>query len=498
VHSIAPASASAHRASRSPRNVKPDEWLLTALMLLCVFLILTAYYILKTAREGLILGGGSFGLRGDELKTYATGAMALLLIGIVPAYGVLADKQRRIRLINIFYAVVILSLAGFFALGQAGVSIGLGFFIWLGVVSVFLVAQFWSYANDLYSEEQGVRLFAIIATGGSLGAIVGPRIAVLADTFSLMWIAALILCGCVLLLNMIEHAVHVRGHDERGRQPIGGPGGFALVLHDRYLLMIACLLLVTSVVNTTGEFVLSNIVRDRAFELVPATAHADLFGAAREAAIEGDRRELIKAFYSDFFVWVNGLSFIIQALLVSRVLRRLGVRYALFVLPVIAFGAYSLIAVIGGFALVRAAKIGENATDYSLQNTVRQTLFLPTDRAVKYKAKATIDTFFVRLGDTLSAILVGVGIHQFGFGGRALAVVNLFLIAGWVALVVGITHRHRVISAVPSAPKLSIATRLKPQRQPSHAAGISLSTRWRRVRENAVRSGDAADRHLGP
>jgi len=192
---------------------------------------------------------------------------------------------------------------------------------------------------------------------------------------------------------------------------------------------------------------------------VPASAHADLFGAAREAAIEGDRRELIKAFYSHFFMWVNGLSFVIQLLLVSRVLRRLGVRYALFVLPVIAFGAYSLIAVIGGYALMRAAKIGENATDYSLQNTVRQTLFLPTDRAVKYKAKATIDTFFVRLGDTLSAVLVGVGIHQFGFGARDLAIVNLFLIAGWVALVVGITHRHRVISAVPHPPKRPIAGR---------------------------------------
>jgi AAA family ATP:ADP antiporter len=83
--------------------------------------------------------------------------------------------------------------------------------------------------------------------------------------------------------------------------------------------------------------------------------------------------------------------------------------------------------VAGGLALVRAAKIAENATDYSLQNTARQALFLPTERAVKYKAKVAIDTFFVRFGDTLSAIFVGVGIHQLGLAPRELAIVNVAL-----------------------------------------------------------------------
>ncbi len=446
-------SAVLERALRPFSKVHPGEGLAAVLMLACVFLILTSYYLMKTAREGLILAGGTFGLRGDELKTYANGAMAVLLVGIVPAYGLLANRVRRIRLINVSYAIVMGCLAVFFVLGRLGAPIGLAFFIWLGLVSVFLIAQFWSYANDLYTEEQGKRLFAIIATGGSLGAIFGPRIAKLADTFTGLLIAAGILAGCIALFNLIEHVQRRHAGDEHiAAAPITGAGGFALVLRDRYLLLIGVMLLVLNLVNTTGEYVLSNAVRDHAHAVVPATAHADLAGAAREAAVAADRREVIKAFYADFFSWVNLVAFLIQAFLVSRVIGKLGVRRALFVLPLIAFGAYGAIGLIGGIALIRAAKIAENSTDYSLQNTVRQALFLPTSRAVKYKAKAAIDTFFVRAGDTLSALLVGFGVHQLGLGGRQLAWVNTGLVLVWLAVAAGIVRHHRRLSPDPAPP----------------------------------------------
>jgi ATP:ADP antiporter, AAA family len=433
-----PAPGLIDRLLRPFSRVEPGEGPRALLMLACVFLILTAYYVMKTAREGLILAGGTFGLAGDELKLYATGAMALLLVGLVPAYSRLADRVRRLRLITISYALVMASLVAFFVLGRAGAAVGLPFFIWLGLVNVFLIAQFWSYANDIYTEEQGKRLFAIIAIGGSLGAIVGPRIASVADTFSLMLIAAAILVASVVLFNVIERLPGPRGHDRHAGEPTSGPGGFTLVLRDRYLLLIAALVVVVNVVNTTGEFVLSNAVREHAIALVP--------DGADTAAIDAQRREIIKGFFSDFFFWVNLVGFLVQAFLVSRIIGTLGVRGALFVLPVIAFGAYAAIGIVGGLALLRVAKIAENATDYSLQNTVRQALFLPTDRAVKYKAKATIDTFFFRLGDTLSAVLVGVGLHQLGVGPRQLVFANLVLVAGWLAIAAGIALHYRALS----------------------------------------------------
>jgi AAA family ATP:ADP antiporter len=275
-----------------------------------------------------------------------------------------------------------------------------------------------------------------------------------------MLVAGALLVGAIVLLNAIER--DARRERDKSPRPTNGPGGFSLVLGDRGLLLIAALLLVTNVVNSIGEFVLSNAVRSHAIEMVPATKYPELAGAVRDAMISAERRELIKTFYSDFYTWVNALSFLIQAFLVSRLFDKIGVRRALFVLPAIAFGAYAAIGLVGGLAIVRAVKLIENATDYSLQNTVRQALFLPTNRAVKYKAKAALDTFFVRAGDTLAAIFVGVGIHQLGFSGRDLAMVNLGLIVVWVAIAVAIAHDHRLMSREPEPrpPRLLRATGL--------------------------------------
>jgi AAA family ATP:ADP antiporter len=103
----------------------------------------------------------------------------------------------------------------------------------------------------------------------------------------------------------------------------------------------------------------------------------------------------------------------------------------------LAFGA--------AIGIVRLVKIVENATDYSVQNTTRHALFLPTSRAVKYKAKAAIDTFFVRIGDFASALLVFAGtiwaltVEQF-------ALVNLGLVVVWIALGIGVLRRYKRIT----------------------------------------------------
>ena len=91
---------------------------------------------------------------------------------------------------------------------------------------------------------------------------------------------------------------------------------------------------------------------------------------------------------------MNIAGLLLQLFVVSRVLKYLGVRVAILVLPLIALGGYLVAAFYPVLAIVRWVKTAENATDYSLQNTVRQVLFLPTTREQKYKAKQAIDTFF--------------------------------------------------------------------------------------------------------
>ena len=114
------------------------------------------------------------------------------------------SANRRIRVLNISYAIVLASTVVFYLVGRAGIPLGLLYFVWFGLISVFLVAQFWSYANDIYTEEQGTRLFAIIATGGALGAIFGPRLAKVFSTFNLLIVAGVLLLAAITLLNIIE------------------------------------------------------------------------------------------------------------------------------------------------------------------------------------------------------------------------------------------------------------------------------------------------------
>jgi AAA family ATP:ADP antiporter len=130
-------------------------------------------------------------------------------------------------------------------------------------------------------------------------------------------------------------------------------------------------------------------------------------------------------------------------------LKYLGVRVALLFLPVIALGGYMLLAIYPILSAVRWAKTAENATDYSLQNTVRNVLFLPTTREEKYKAKQAIDTFFVRIGDLLSAALVFVGTTLFAFRTEQFAMVNIALVAIWlfIAVRIGIENAKRTGAA---------------------------------------------------
>ena len=432
--------------------VRAGEGLLALLMLTWIFTLLASYYVMKTAREGLILSTSTFGLRGEELKAYAGGAIAIVFAALVPAYSAIAGRVLRLRLINVTYVVVIASLVGFYVAGRAGLPIELVFFCWVGMAFVLMIAQFWSYASDIYTADHGKRLFAIIATGGSIGAVVGPELARIGDTFDLLLIAAAIMVLGQIVFNVIERRERrVPARAVLAQKPIGGGGGFKMVVRDRYLLLIAALVLVAELVKTTGEYILSTTAADHAAEVVPATSHEELPPDVRAAAITDERREVIKSFYSDFYFWANLTGFVAQALLVSRLLHTFGVQRVLFVTPLVALGGYAAIAAVGGVALIGMAKVAENSTEYSVESTVRQTLFLPTDRATKYKAKAAIDTFVVRGADTLSGLLVWVGSRALGFGIGGFAAVNVVLTLIWFAIAAGIAQRYLVLGAGATA-----------------------------------------------
>jgi ATP:ADP antiporter, AAA family len=187
-------------------------------------------------------------------------------------------------------------------------------------------------------------------------------------------------------------------------------------------------------VNTTGEFILSKLVVDHADQLI-----------ASGAASASQKAELIGTFYGSFFSWVNLAGMLLQLFVVSRIFKYIGVRGALFILPSIAFAGYGLVTLVPLLGLVRVAKVAENSTDYSIQNTARHALFLPTSREAKYKAKSAIDSFFWRAGDVLAATVVFIG-ASYGFGIQRYSQINMVLALVWIGIVFVIAREHKKLS----------------------------------------------------
>src|SRR5262245_31782725 len=145
----------------------------TALLLAAnVFTLLASYYLLKTVREALILSEA-----GAAVKSYSAAGQALLLLFIVPLYSLVASKATRSKLITWVTLFFISHLAIFYLLGSAGYHVGVAFFLWVGIFNVLVLAQFWGFANDIYDEEAGKRIFPMIGIGSSLGALFGARLA---------------------------------------------------------------------------------------------------------------------------------------------------------------------------------------------------------------------------------------------------------------------------------------------------------------------------------
>jgi AAA family ATP:ADP antiporter len=136
--------------------------------------------------------------------------------------------------------------------------------------------------------------------------------------------------------------------------------------------------------------------------------------------------------------------------LVSRVVKRFGVPWAVMILPIISLGAYNIIVFFPVLMAVLAAKVAENSTDYSLNNTVRNMLFLPCTYEEKFSAKQAIDSFFVRMGDVLSALLVFVGTSVLALHPRGFAAINALLVVVVLVLAwkVGQAYRQRTAPVV--------------------------------------------------
>jgi AAA family ATP:ADP antiporter len=449
----------AYRFLRIFTHVKPGEAGTAFLLTLNVFLLLLAYYLIKPVREALVISS-----HGPFVRSSLAAAQAILFIFVVKGFSRLASKVPRHLLITWVTLFFISNLVLFYLLKVFGTPVGtraIAFFIWVGIFNVVTVAQFWSFAADIYTDEAGKRLFPIIAVGSTCGAAVGSMIAgfitkLLKRHFDsgLMLMTAGVL-GICIVLTIIIHNREIKQIRERvfkaepevveeekvKSQPLPKGGGFRLVFKSRYLLYYALLILCLNYVNYMGENIWGSALKAHAAQAI----HAGM-APGMEAQFEA-------SLTANYHFLYNLIAMIIQLFLVSRIFKWLGVSGALLILPFVALGGYGLAGGVGvSLLLIKWVKGFENGIDYSLMNTTKGALFLVTTREEKYKGKVAADTFFYRTGDTLAAVTFIVGMNYLHFTLGRLAQINVVVTLIWTLFCFLVIREYRRIKASQPMP----------------------------------------------
>jgi len=415
-------------------RVRPGEGIAVAVLFSHGFLVMGCYYLLRPLREALILSDGS-----AELRSYAAAFQAVALLLVMPLYSWLfrhRGDMLMIQWVNVFF---VCNLALFALAGLMGFRFSFLFFIWVGLFNVMVIAQFWAFAADLFNVKAGQRLFAVIAVGCSLGAIVGARLSGLLlepyGPYGVMLISSVVLASTLIISTVAPKVIpedsRSISHEPKVEvTPKSWLGGFQVVFNSHYLLAIAALVVLLNWLMSNGDYILNQFVQ------------AEVISVLGEEASVDERALWMGEFFSNFYSLLNIGVFVIQLFLVSRIFLWAGVHVAILILPVLLSGGFLLIGLIPLFALSQFVLGTQKALDYSLMNTTRNALFLTATKSEKYEGKTTIDTFFVRFGDVFSAMAIFVVVYA-GLGSNSFIGINILLSVLLFAIAWYIGHQYR-------------------------------------------------------
>jgi len=451
-------------------EVRAGEGVTALLMFSNVFLVLCAYYFIKPLREGWLSVVDMPGLNEREIKAYLSFAQPLVLVPIVAWYARFSTRMSRVELVTratLVCMAIQVSIFLFRPTGPLDLASGLGlspdlgnsifglvFYIWVSIFGVFVVAQFWTFAADIYSDERGRRMLPMIAIGGTGGAAFGASfVAPVIKSFEfdagILLLAALVpLLGSIALTRIAERRENPAAAPVPDQQAPGtlfeakpeSGGSFRMIFSSRFLLATAAITLLLSWVNTNGENLLYGVI----VETLKGDAAQQ--GITDAAAITQFISNGTTAFYGDFFTWVNICALVLQALVASRLLKYGGFGVIVLMMPIISLISYTAMALAPILFVIKIMKIAENSTDYSINNTARHVLWLPVSSEMKFKGKPTIDTLFVRLGDGLAAATVLIGTHVLLLSTAGYFAFNVFLVLLWIGSAVIVTREHTNLS----------------------------------------------------
>lgn len=415
-------------------NVRRDEIVPVVLSIVFFFCVLTALMVLRPARDALGMQ------RGIETVRWLFIGTALVTLMANPMFGWLVSRFRRLHFIAATYLFFAASLAGFYMLlvrapDAVGVTSGQVFYVWFSVFNLFATMLFWALMADRFSLEQSKRFFALIAVGGTLGAIFGPWLAsVLAQPLGT---SALLLVSAGFLMLALAAAWAVARHQPSDESTpaahaegaiIGGSAwqGMKAVFQSRYLLGIG------------GYIVLMTIMATLLY-----------FTRLQMVAAMGDDMDMRTTLFARIDLITQLTTLLLQTVIAGRLMKRFGVPLTLMLLPFTVILGFIGLAIVGTLAALIAFDASFRAVQRALTRPARETLYTVVSREDKYKSKAFVDTFVYRGGDVAGAQIEGV-IGRLGMGLAGLTSVVIPLALVWAALGFWLGRAQQRIADTPS------------------------------------------------
>ena len=393
------------------------------------FCLLAGYYVLRPLRDEMGVAGGVRNLPWLFTATF------LVMLAVVPVFGAVVARLPRRRFIPLVYHFFAANIALFWLLltfELAPVHIARVFFVWVSVFNLFAVSVFWSFMADLYTSEQGKRLFGFIAAGGSAGALLGPMLTVgLVERLgpvNLLVVAAIFLeCAvwCAARLELAAGNFREPGAPSAARADtaLGGSwlAGIARLLRSPYLAGIALWVALLSLAGTFLYFMQANVV-----------------------AAASDDPAVRTRIFAAIDLAIGILTLLVQGVATGRIIARIGPGPAAALLPFVF--ALGFLALWGSplLAVVIAFQALQRAANFAIANPAREVLFTVLGREEKYKAKNVIDLVVFRGSDAASGWLFGA-LRAAGLDIGAVALATVPVCAGWLALalLLGRMHEHR-------------------------------------------------------
>jgi len=417
------------------RSVRPGEGRALAWSFAYFFCLLAGYYVLRPLRDEMGVAGGVRNLQWLFTATFVT------MLAAVPIYGALVARLPRRRLIPAVYHFFAANIAVFWLLLSFDVerlTVARVFFVWISVFNLFAVSVFWSFMADLFSSEQGKRLFAFIAAGGTAGALAGPALtiwlAVPLGPANLLVIAALLLEAAVLCVRQLESFFSQAERQMQRKtevQALGGGwfAGIAMLLRSPYLAGIALWVTLLSITGTFLYFQQANIV-----------------------AAASDDPAVRTRMFASIDLAVGLLTVAVQFFATGRLIERFGLGAAAAFLPVVFAAGFAALAAAPVLAVVVAFQALQRTANFAVSNPAREVLFTVLAREEKYKAKNVIDVVVFRGADAVGGWLFAA-LRSLGMELRAISLAAIPLAAAWFVIAIALGRaQERRAARVPGVP----------------------------------------------